>query len=85
MKLYIPIALVLLLIGCSEVRSLSYAGLEQKKQYNDVQADLYRQAPCDMTIGAYHRRLNPAQQRAVMALCGGEGLPTINPETGLLE
>ena len=81
----IPIILPLLLIGCAEARSFSYAAVEQKKQFNDVQADLVLQAPCDMTIGAYHRRLNPAQQRAVMALCGGEGLPTINPETSLLE
>ena len=78
--------LALFLAGCAEARSLSYAGIEQKKQYNDVQADLYMQAPCDMTIGAYHRRLSPAQQRAVKALCGGDWwLPTLNPETGLLE
>ena len=85
MKPYIPIFLALLLSGCSDIRTLSYAGIEQKKQYNDVQADLYMQAPCDMTIGAFNRRLSPVQQRAVTALCGGEGLPIFNPETGLLE
>ena len=59
--------------------------LEQGLANYDVQADLYMQATCDMTLGAFYRRLNPAQQRAVTALCGGEGIPTLNSETGLLE
>jgi len=85
MKIYIPVIIVLLLVGCAEARTLSYSGLASKRQYNDVQADLYMVAPCDMTIGAFHRRLSPAQQRAVTALCGGENIPVLNPETGLLE
>ncbi len=65
--------------------------INQIKRVNNIEAGLLVQAPCAMDIGAYYRVLNPVQQRAVSALCGGsvgnpitvEDLVTMNQILGL--
>jgi len=80
MKL-IAICFTLGLTACTGALDFSHQAIEGKKQFNDGQADLYKQVPCDMTLGAYFRRLNDAERAAVDLLCGGNILPVSNPVT----
>ncbi len=72
-------AAVLLISGlaaCTPAQQAAIdAGLAQGeagiKAAHDREALALKQAPCAMTIGGYVRALNPAEQDAVLALCGG--------------
>lgn len=72
MRLLGVFAVTLLLLGCDAAKHYSEVSVSRKKEYNDVQAGLYVQIPCDMTIGAYNRVLTDVQQQAIMILCGGD-------------
>lgn len=72
MKLLGALTMLLLLAGCDAAKHYGEVSISRKKEYNDTQAGLYVQIPCDMTIGAYNRVLTDVQQQAVMVLCGGD-------------
>lgn len=98
-KLYIPIVLTFLLglgacsytgaaLGVAEEKGLT--AVQQKRQYNDLQAEVLKNAPCETTIGSYHRVLNDLEKQAVDVLCGGDLEAHVTAEdvqkiTGFLE
>lgn len=57
------------LAGCQEFQQLSSAVVENRRAMNDAQAQLTLDATCDLSIGAYHRRLNREQQQGIDLLC----------------
>jgi len=65
--LVITLLLVFLLGGCAYTTKL----VSGKKAYNDEKAKLATEVMCDISIGAYHRVLNDAEQCAADILCGG--------------
>lgn len=56
--------------GIAETKGVQ--AIENKKRVNDAQARFVLVAPCDMSVGAYHRVLNDVEQRAVDWLCEGD-------------
>ena len=62
-------ALLLTLTSCQGVFDFTAQAIEEKRLVNDGQAKIYVQAPCDMSIGAYHRVLTDKQREAVDLFC----------------
>ena len=70
---YLPL---LLLVACTPnanavVDAVANQGVENVKSAEDTKAAIAVQVPCAMSVGAFNRALSADQQRAVMALCGG--------------
>ncbi len=84
----ILILTLLLLSGCAtkfaaglEAANREITGMiENIKAMNDITANGYKQAPCLIDVGAYHRVLSPDEQRAVDLLCGGSGEKPVTVE-----
>lgn len=45
--------------------------VEKKRDLSDEEAEILRNAPCAMAVGAYFRRLNAPERHGVAVLCGG--------------
>ena len=70
MKPLAAIALLAVLAGCADVRTLGSVAIEQRKIANDMQARATLAATCDISIGAALRELNEVERRYVMMVCG---------------
>ncbi len=75
MKKALIICSLVVLAGCETAQVGVQTAVAKKQQFNDGKAQLSLVLPCDITVGAFFRSLNPSQQRAVEALCGGESMP----------
>ena len=47
------------------------AGISDRMSYNDKKAEVLLRLPCDISLGAYYRLTNSAQQEALIMLCSG--------------
>lgn len=83
-----PVAAVVLTLvagGCTPyaTAAIDAAGaatertIENVKRVNDAEANVLKQAPCAIDIGAYYRVLDSREQGAVAALCGGSDESTV--------
>ena len=71
-KLWIPIALILLLGGCTAAARTAVKETTLKLQDTaDTAAQVLLVAPCAMTVGSLYRLDNPNQKAGVDLLCGG--------------
>jgi len=68
MKCLLMILLFTTTTGC-QLADFTAQAIDDKKKYNDVQASVYVQVPCDMTVGAYWRILTDAQREGVRLFC----------------
>ena len=64
------LALLPLLWGCSEVRTLGAAAAEKRRVMNDMQARATLAAVCDISLGAYMRELNETERTYAGLVCG---------------
>ena len=85
MKAAVMVVALVALSGCSlspfyaQVRASIDQGIEQavddRMEYNDDKAQLILKLPCDISIGAYYRLLNPMQRAGITMLCRPPDVP----------
>lgn len=75
------VVLTLMAGGCTPYATAAIDATERTieniKRVNDAEANVLKQAPCTIDIGAYYRVLDSREQGAVAALCGGSGESTV--------
>jgi len=56
--------------GCTQVSTGLNAAADQKRQANDIQAEVWQMEACDLSLGGINRNLSADLQRAVLKHCG---------------
>ncbi len=75
-SLLVALLALLVLSGCTTAQKMvAQAGIQKVKDAHDTAAVVTLMLPCGIRIGSFYRALNPNQQRAVEALCGGDPMP----------
>ncbi|QRN79881.1 MAG: hypothetical protein JK586_17200 [Nocardiopsis sp. BM-2018] len=64
------LALLPLVVACSDFRMLGAVAVEQRRVMNDMQARATMAAVCDISLGAYWRELNEVERRYAGLVCG---------------
>lgn len=64
------LALVPLVVACSEVQMMGAAAIEKRRVMNDMQARGTMAAVCDISLGAYMRELNDTERTYAGLVCG---------------
>ena len=72
MRLAALLLTLVMLGGCAErLGEYGRQGVEEKRAYNDLKARGLMTALCDISLGAFYRELEPAEQCLVTQACGG--------------